>query len=76
MCDTYPILQEAYISAIKGLILNDESLARDIMDQQIILQRNKIEVLELISTTVPLFTFDTDITNIVVNLNYFWRTLI
>lgn len=68
MCDTYPVLREAYIFAIKGLILNDESLARDIMDQQIILQRNKIEVLELISTTVSLFTFDTDITNIVVNL--------
>lgn len=68
MCDTYPILKEAYVSAIKGLILNDESLARDMMDQQIILQRNKVRVLELISTTVPFFTFDTNITNIVVNL--------
>ena len=68
MCDTYPILREAYITSIKGLILNDESVARDIMDQQINLQRNKKEAMELISTTVSLFTFDTDITHIVVNL--------
>lgn len=68
MCDNYPILSEAYISAIKGLILNDESIARDIIDQQINVERNKKEVMSLISTSVGLFTFDVDITNIAVHV--------
>jgi hypothetical protein len=68
MCDNYPILAEAYISAIKGLILNDENIARDIIDQQINVDRNKKEVMSLISTAVGLFTFEVDITNIVVHV--------
>ena len=68
MCDSYPILSEAYITAVKGLILNDESVARDIIDQQIHLERNKKEVMYLISTAMGLFTFDLDITNIAVSL--------
>jgi hypothetical protein len=68
MCDKYPILAEAYISAIKGLILNDENIARDIIDQQINVDRNKKEVMSLISTAVGLFTFEVDITNIVVHV--------
>jgi hypothetical protein len=68
MCDNYPILAEAYISAIKGLILNDQIVARDIIDQQINVDRNKKEVMYLISTTIGLFNFDVDITNIAVHL--------
>jgi hypothetical protein len=68
MCDNYSILSEAYVPAIKGLILNDENVARDIIDQQINVDRNKKEVMHLISTAVGLFTFDVDITNIVVHV--------
>jgi hypothetical protein len=68
MCDSYPILAEAYIFAIKGLILNDENIARDIIDQQINVDRNKKEVMSLISTAIGLFTFDADITNIVIHV--------
>ncbi|MEB3314616.1 MAG: hypothetical protein VKK32_00175 [Candidatus Melainabacteria bacterium] len=68
MCDNYSILSEAYIPAIKGLILNDESVARDIIDQQINVDRNKKEIMQLISTAIGLFTFDVDITNIVVHV--------
>jgi hypothetical protein len=68
MCDNYPILSEAYISAIKGLILNDESVARDIINQQINVDRNKKEVMYLISTAIGLFNFDIDITNIAVHV--------